>query len=500
MLRPFGSVHGCVVVAALGGVALDSIDAFAQDCCLGGSATGVNAWTNGLATSAQWPATTQSSANMAQSPANADPVPDWWYHGDIEAGGRFFLNNPSRNGARYLGQGGLAKFYEYSTVMPGAFGGGHIAAGSKDGLYGIDLWANNIGYSDQSYFLNASKIGEQYISLGWDQTPHVYSTSAQTPYSGVGSNALTLPPGLLSNTAHNSSIINPYLQQTDIGIERDTASVNYRWRPTDAWDVRAKYSHMSRTGTQVDGVTGFAPAGGSAPNSPTEVTKPVDDTTQNFGVNGEYVGTSPWNQRFTFKVAYNGSVYNDNHSSYTVQNPYCTGATASSCANKTESPFAQLSLPPSNQANAVSETLAAELPFKSRYVGTLNYVMMTQNGTFQPMTDNPNAVTSPSGVPWNSIGALPATSLNGAINTTLSNNILTTQIARDLKSKLSYRYYNFENNTQQITFPSWVSYDQTGSSHENTISSLAISYVKQNAGAELNWRPSPDWNFTSGYG
>ncbi len=42
--------------------------------------------------------------------------------------------------------------------------------------------------------------------------------------------------------------------QTDLGIRRDTAAVDYRYTPNDNWDFRANYSHMRRTGTQVDGV------------------------------------------------------------------------------------------------------------------------------------------------------------------------------------------------------------------------------------------------------
>ena len=123
--------------------------------------------------------------------------------------------------------------------------------------------------------------------------------------------------------------------------QRDTASASYRWTPTEAWDVRADYSHMDRNGTQPAGVVGFAPAGGSVFSSPTQVPAPVDDTTQNFGANGEYAGISPWNQKFTVKLAYNGSRYTDNISSYPVQNPYCTGATAATCSTATLSPFAR---------------------------------------------------------------------------------------------------------------------------------------------------------------
>ena len=120
----------------------------------------------------------------------------WWTHGFIEAGWRGFLNNPQRDGVAALGGQSLAKYYEYSTIKPGPFMDGWASAGSMDGVYQIDVWARNVGYSDQRYLLGASVAGLHYIDLGWDQTPHVYSTSAQTLYNGVGSNALTLPAGL----------------------------------------------------------------------------------------------------------------------------------------------------------------------------------------------------------------------------------------------------------------------------------------------------------------
>ena len=71
---------------------------------------------------------------------------------------------------------------------------------------------------------------------------------------------------------------------------------------------------MHRWGTQVDGVV-FSPGTSGVA---AQVPKPVNDTTQNFGVNGEYKGTSPWGKLFTFKLGYAGSVYEDHLSSYTV--------------------------------------------------------------------------------------------------------------------------------------------------------------------------------------
>ena len=250
----------------------------------------------------------------------AQPIPGWWQHYYIEAGVRGFLNNPQRDGVTALGGQSLAKYYEYSTIKPGAFLDGWASVGSNDGAYRIDAWAKNVGYSDQQYQLDASKAGQHYIGLGWDQTPHIYSTSAQTLYNGVGSNTLTLPAGLSNqlfnaagctpgpagcgftitpaNAAQVQQIIQNNTHRTDIGIRRDTASVDYRYTPNDNWDFRANYSHLRRTGTQVDGVI-FSPTIGGVR---TDVPRPVADTTQNYGASGEYAGTSFWNREIQYQV------------------------------------------------------------------------------------------------------------------------------------------------------------------------------------------------------
>jgi len=561
MSNRFRFVQACVVGAVLSGTALISTDAFAQ-CCQGGGPTGANAFTDGLATSASWPADPWLWPADNASLLKAPPVaPFWWTHGEIEVGGRDFLNGPTVGGSiwgdtnptnfttggyAFVGQQSLAKYYEYSIVAPGAFGGAHIATGTSDGLYQIDLWANNIGsnfqgFSDQSYMLTASKAGEQYFTFIWDQTPHVYSTSAQTIFNGVGSNNLTVPAGLVANPVANGSVntnkgaaaggILPYLYPIDVGIQRNTAAVSYRATdPWYSWDAGADYSYMTRTGTQPAGIVEFQ---GFAP---TNVPAPVDDSTQNFGAKGEYIGTSLWGQKLTFKVAYNGSIYNDNISSYTVQNPFfpvvgpypagfpaaakCTSSTTAA-GGTANCGSAQMSTWPSNQMNGFSETTSADLPWNSRYVGTTSYTYMTQNAAFLPMTNNPNngsPVLSPNGVPWTMVGALPVQSLGGDINTLLSNNVLTTQITPTLTSKLNYRYYNFDNQTPQIIQPCWIGYDQPGvlittAAHpcggtgttspgglEGSISSLSISYVKQDAGVDLNWRPTREWNVNAAYG
>ncbi len=445
----------------------------------------------------------------ADMPVKAPEVPveaPWWWHGIVEVGGRGFLNDPARGGATqnpfraggsaYLGQQSLAKYYEYSDIKPGPFSNIWITGGSGDGLYRMDMSGENIGYNDQRYFFDWSKAGEYYLTLGWDQLPHTYSTSAYTPYLGIGNNFLFLPPGVGAavKAAGNTSPVLPFLHQTDIGIRRDTASAEYRWTPTDAWDVRANLEETHRTGTQVGSIMG---AGGTFGYGPIMVPKPVDDNTANYGVNGEWVGTSPWSQRMSFKAGYKGSTYDDGFAAFQVQNPFCSGTTAASCSVATRSPFLQESLWPSNQMNAINGTLSADLPWKSKYVGTVSYTRMTQNSQFIPMTNNPSAPAA--------LNVLPASSLNGEIDTLLSNNVVTTDLGSDVRSKFTYRYYDFHNGTPMIMFGTpgsltgWTSYDQSVAG-ERAIQSLSMAYTKQNLGDEITWRPSREWNLGAAYG
>jgi MtrB/PioB family decaheme-associated outer membrane protein len=441
----------------------------------------------------------------------------WWFHGYLEAGGRAFLNDPQSDGVSAFGGKSLAKFYEYSSQKPGPFLDGRFAAGSYDGLYGADLWVRNVGYDDQSYQFDFSKAGRYYLSAGWDQIPHVYSTSAQTIYNGVGTGALTLPAGLSNQlataaggaliptpaqAAQVQALIDSNVHRTDIGIRRDTASIENRWTPTEAWDVRINYSNTRRTGTQVDGVsmTGGGPVGVVS-----QVAAPVADTTQNYGASGEYAGTSPWGQKYTAKLGYAGSTYTDDLSSYTVENPFClTGSLACTPgAGGPSAPLARMSMAPDNQANAFAGTFAADLPFKSRYMSTVSYEMMQQNQAFLPFTINPNLGVLINGQNPASLSALPAASLNGAINTLLLNNVVTTQITPDLKSKASYRYYNYDNGTPEIAFSNWILNDSLAAGVSPSlapVSSLSVAYTRQNAGEELTWRPDRQWNIGTAYG
>ena len=109
---------------------------------------------------------------------------------------------------------------------------------------------------------------------------------------------------------------------------------------------------MHRWGSQVEGVV-FSPGTSGVA---AQVPKPVDDTTQNFGVNGEYKGTSPWGKAFTFKLGYAGSIYEEATNSYTVENPFCaTGSGLGECART------RLTVKPTRAHDTLAEQLGPRL-------------------------------------------------------------------------------------------------------------------------------------------
>jgi MtrB/PioB family decaheme-associated outer membrane protein len=387
----------------------------------------------------------------------------------------------------------LAKYYEYSTIKPGPFSNAWIAFGTKDGLWKVDLGGKNIGYSDQAYWLDISKAGQFYFNFGWDQTPHLYSNSAVTPFN-VNGNALTYNPCVPTAAATGAQQLANFARcatPIDIGIRRDTASGDFRWTPDDAWDIKADYSHMTRQGTQVGSNI-------SGTTVTAQVPKPVDDTTQNYGLNAEHVGTSPWGQKLIFKAGYVGSTFTENLAGdfFTIQGS--PSVSTSTGAITTNTNGARQSVWPSNRADGITSQVLADLPWKSRYVGNFNYTMMRQNDSFMPENTDPARSF-----------ALPAASLNGAINTLLLNNQLTTKITPELTNKLTYRYYNFQNNTPELQFSGMCSRDYSGtctgiagleSTNGETVHALSIAYTKQNLGEDLNWRPTKTINLGAAYG
>lgn len=413
-------------------------------------------------------ATSTSVATINADDINALPVANIWsYDGFAEVGGRFDLNNPDKTT--------LGKFYEYRDLRPGVFGNFYFGAHQNPGVFDFSVWGKNVGWDDQAYGLDVARPGMYYLTFGWDQTPHVFSKNAKTTFGPIGSNVLSTPfYGAPPPTAATQAFVTNNSTLFDLKYRRDTASTQFRWTPTDNVDVNVDYSYTHRDGTQALNAVSFTTpiSRGAGTRDPIELPKPVDDVTQNANIKGEYAGTTPWGKQFNVAFGYGVSLYNNDFDSLTFRNPW-------NAANTFQFPlWNRYSLAPDNTAQTFSVSGGVGLPWNSRYTGTLQYSIMRQDDPFLPSTINPAVVPA----------MLTRSSLEGDARTTLSNNVLHTNITPTLKSTLRYRVYDYHSNHSRITITGLFANPDTGTGAEPPLTTIPLNFTKQNASADLAWQ------------
>ena len=442
------------------------------------------------------------------------------------------FNPPLDPGGAGAGRG---KFEEYGDRLKGYYiPEFYLGTFSRDGVYSAEVWGKNAGYNNQNYQFEGTKIGEHRIRAEYDQTPHLYSSQAWTLYNGVGSNLLTInptvvgslnnatfggnPPGTGAGVGHTCFLpgqlgtaacapgVTPAfttvvtnVMPTTLGIQRDRVGTEYRYMYNDSLEFNVDYSHERRTGTMEQGMPFGSNGTGAALAM---VPRPVADTTQLASVSGQYAGSSPWG-KWTTVAKYFVSSYKDDFAYFDAMSPFGGGnggvsnAPGGCATTQPQNCFGmgRMSMYPDNFAQGVTTTTAVDLPYKSRYVGTFQYQTMTQDQGFLAPSINPAPAKSANTPAGNTIGnfALSRPSLDGRIDTILSNNQLTTQLTSDIRLKSSYRYYSVDNKTQPLTMFDWVINDSTSARSQTAgyapHTTLFQSYVKQNASEEVNWRP-----------
>ncbi len=398
---------------------------------------------------------------------------DSGFHGEVDVGGRVFVKRPKHEDR--------AKFEEYGSVKPGpVIDTFNVLIESKNAAAVVELHAKNAGYNNQFYFAEIYAPGSQYLKLTWDQIPHLYSTSARTLFDVTTPNRLTIPQSIKqqlqdatavfpNDVAAVNSVLNNGLRRVDLGVRRDTGKVSYRWTPSQEWDVRIDYQHEVKTGTKpMSAAVVYFNA--------IELLEPVNYRTQNFSASASYTENFAPGKNWHVNFSYAGSLFENANHYLEWDNPFLA-TTPFAIPTYAPATVSRNSLPPDNQAHRFTMNAALDLPGNSRFTSTASYSQMRQNDQFIPATINGLLATSP----------LPASSLNGAVDTLLLNGQLTTKFDNQLTGTLRYRYYDNNNKTPILTFRDFVQLDTAVISTLRR--NLAPQYTKQNASGDLIWKP-----------
>jgi MtrB/PioB family decaheme-associated outer membrane protein len=406
---------------------------------------------------------TEGTDEQVAEETDEQPAEEFYLHGFIEVGGLVFVDRPP--------VADRAKFEEYGETSPGfIIPEVYIEFGTADGLNFAEIRGTNLTENDRNVVVELSKPGSHYLTFGWDETPHLYSTSAVTLHSGPANNLVVddavqaaLQPAA---PAARETIVNANVRRTELSVDRNSGRAEFRFTPAPEWDIRLNYSHEKRDGTKP-----FRGNWGSPffPGNIVEFPEPIDYTTQTIGASAQYLGKLSEGRTWTANLAYAGSFFENEFESVAWDIPFQDPA----------DPLARgrHALAPDNYANAITLSGGIDLSKNTRFTGTVSYNMMRQDEDFIAGTINPGLLPG--------LSPLPATSLSGEIDTLTVDSKLTTKLHSDVQATAHYRYYSSDNDTPELTFLDYARADSGIVTTDRT--NLASSYIKQNADLDFVW-------------
>ena len=394
-----------------------------------------------------------------------------------------------------------SKFEEYRDIPEGVSGEVDIRYKKKD-TYFFEFKAKDIAEDDQKLKLSTGRYGKYRIELIYDQIPHRFAYDAKTLYGGVGSGNLVLGDRMQSDLQGSTSStdlagrINSYFagaSSTDLELFRKTGKVNIDLVALDPINFRVEFKREEREGTRpFSGSFGFG--------NMVEIPEPIDYETTSLKLIAEYS-----KKQFYLNASYYLSIFENNISTLTWDNPYrvtdSTTATAYSASYAAGSSKGLIDLYPDNRyQNITLSGSLKNLPLKSRLSATASWGWMEQDDELVPYTTNTaikkGAANSP---PFDAsnLASLPESKIDAKVDTSLYNILLTSRPLGFMNLKARYRFYEYENKTEEIHFPGYVRADAVWEpiAEEN----LSSSYKKNTAGIDIAFDLLKATTLTLGY-
>lgn len=310
--------------------------------------------------------------------------------GFAEFGGRTFFNELE---AQQFG-----KLREYNAVPKGlVLTSLHARYAPTASIRSYEVTGSNIGQLDQSLSARAIQPGLWDAQLRWDRIPHTYSTTARMLESRPSPDVFTLPAPRPALTAYNAPAP---LYLAPVRTRWDPVKLALAVTPTAAWDMKAEYTRIAKSGDRPLGMV-F----GSSPGHPSrEILEPIEQTTHDVRFTQNYA-----REDYQLSLNYSYSLFDNGYQSVTVDNPF----------NATDTPTAgssrgRTALAPSNAAQGLIGTGGWNLPYRTRLTATYAYSWWRQRETMLPPTINTALASDPRlvGVPTNLEGEAGTQTLN----------------------------------------------------------------------------------------
>ena len=370
-------------------------------------------------------------------------VNGWEYSGQVEFG--------------YIGGDAdeqSAQFRTYQDIDNGAYlNNFRLEMRKPEGGYSIDLVGGGAGRHDQYYGLQFGRYNDWKVKVFFSEIPHVFTNRYKSLWNGIGTDNLTLLPGLTpggttSTTADNANVAAAADNEGGtLSLTRKRSGVRFDMDLWKTWKAYVSYTHEKRKGARPFGAV-WGNTGGTAP---IEIPEPIDYDTQDILAGLQHVdGLNAFNLRFS------ASIFQNNLSTLTFQEPYRIGTVAGVTTVPAAGAYTQgrFDLTPSNNAlNARAEYTRSMPDFhKGHFTAVVSAGTWRQDDTLIPHMITPsvslaNVMLLPGGN-WDSATALSRRSANARIDTRLVDLTLSLNPSDTLNVKTKARFHETDNETE----------------------------------------------------
>lgn len=383
------------------------------------------------------------------------------------------FEEPGYSGSLDLGLGYVSedsyKFGEYNGLNEkgGYFiGNAYVRIRGKDANYwNIDV--NNAGLDSRSVNVEGGKQGSYRLDFSYDELPHNITDSIATPFLGIGGSNLTLPSTWVrAGSTDTMTDLSNSLHPADLQSKRKRVGVGATFIASERWKYAVSYRHETREGTRA--------VGGAFFFNGAQLVMPVDYVTQQIDVSASYTANA-----FQARFAYYGSLFNDNDTALTWQNPYSSASGADS---------GQLAQPPDNAFHQLTAELGYDVSERTRVTADLSVGRMTQNEAFLAVTTN----STLTGYPF----SLPRNSLDGLVDTVNGKLKVLSRVTPKLNLGLSYIYNDHDDKTPQAAY-TWVSTDTNVNSTTRT--NLPYSFRQHKINLNADYQLTANTRLSAGF-
>jgi MtrB/PioB family decaheme-associated outer membrane protein len=333
------------------------------------------------------------------------------------------------------------------------------------------------GRRDGRYTLDYGLANSWSVLLDYNQIEHNLGNDARVLWAENSPGIFSLPAaertaiaGAIAQGSSAAAALAPYLADAhlvDLGVERDRAHAQLVFAKSSPVTWTVDLQNEKRSGAQEGSASfGFA--------SVNEIPQPVNYESNDAALAGDWRGK---NGNLNFGVKYSG--FSDHLDSVVYDNPLVApGAPGAEGRN---------ALPPSNYAGTAFAGGRTVLGGGWWLNGNASYMDMRQDATLLPYSINPLTGIGFNGQGFDATNPanLPQQTADQRADSISANGAIGNNFADGWHFLVRYRYYDYDNTSNPIAFPGYVSFNggwtPTGR--------VTAPFAEHNSdiGTELNW-------------